>query len=159
MLWAHPGLQPVALLGDYKSSPIAAYRFEHTDRALNDQLELESAGHPSTLDPGHAAVRFTNPTTGGDVMPTIRAEFHRLRALVQTAPRREVGSSVWQVFSGRGSFSVDGTSNRLEQGDLFVIPSWREYQLSADEGLDLFRFSDAPVMEAVGLYRSQVRPA
>jgi len=159
MLWAHPGLQPVALLGEFKSSPMAAYRFEHTDRALNDQLELERAGHPGTLDPGHAAVRYTNPTSGGDVMPTIRAEFHRLRASIATAPRREVGSSVWQVFSGRGSFSVDGTTNHLERGDLFVIPSWREYQLTADEGLDLFRFSDAPVMEAVGLYRSQVRPA
>ena len=52
MLWAHPGLHPVALLGQRKSSPIAAYRFEHTDHALSDQLDLERAGHPSTLDPG-----------------------------------------------------------------------------------------------------------
>jgi gentisate 1,2-dioxygenase len=159
MLWAHPGLQPVALIGERKSSPIAAYRFEHTDRALNDQLRLERGGHPSTLDPGHAAVRYTNPTTGGDVMPTIRAEFHRLCPTTSTTPRREVGSSVWQVFAGSGSITVDGATNHIEHGDLFVVPSWREYQLIADEGMDLFRFSDAPVVEAVGLYRSQVRPA
>jgi gentisate 1,2-dioxygenase len=157
-LWAHPGLQPVALLGERKSSPIAAYRFEHTDRALNDQLALERAGHPGTLDPGHAAVRYTNPTTGRDVMPTIRAEFHRLRSSTSSTPRRDVGSSVWQVFCGSGSFTVDGTAYAIEQGDLFVVPSWREYQLIADEGLDLFRFSDAPVVEAMGLGRTQVRP-
>jgi gentisate 1,2-dioxygenase len=156
-LWAHPGLQPVALLGERRSSPIAAYRFEHTDRALDDQLALECAGHPSTLDPGHAAVRYTNPTTGGDVMLTIRAEFHRLRPSTASAPRREVGSSVWQVFSGRGSVTVGATVHHIEHGDLFVVPSWHEYQLIADEGLDLFRFSDAPVMEALGLDRSEVR--
>jgi gentisate 1,2-dioxygenase len=159
MLWAHPGLQPVALIGERKNSPIAAYRFEHTDRALNDQLRVEHAGHQSTLDPGHAAVRYTNPTTGGDVMPTIRAEFHRLRPSTATTPRREVGSSVWQVFSGSGSITIDGTTNQIEHGDLFIVPSWREYQLIANEAMDLFRFSDAPVVEAVGLYRSQVRPA
>jgi gentisate 1,2-dioxygenase len=159
MLWAHPGLQPVALIGARRNSPIAAYRFEHTDRALNDQLRVEHAGHPSTLGPGHAAVRYTNPTTGGDVMPTIRAEFHRLRPRSATAPRREVGSSVWQVFSGSGSITIDGTTDRIDHGDLFVVPSWSEHQLIAAEGMDLFRFSDAPVVEALGLYRYEVQPA
>jgi hypothetical protein len=39
-------------------------------------------------------VRYTNRTTGGDVMPTLRTEFHRLAPNTETAPRREVGSSV-----------------------------------------------------------------
>jgi gentisate 1,2-dioxygenase len=155
-LWAHPGLQPVALLGERRSSPIAAYRWEHTDRALTEQLEIESEGHPATMGAGHAAVRFTNPTTGGDVMPTIRAEFHRLRAGAVSELRREVGSSVWQVFAGGGSVVIDGAEHRLEHGDLFVVPSWTEYELMAGNGLDLFRFSDAPIFEALGQYRSQV---
>jgi len=92
-LWAHPGLQPVALLGRQPNSPIAAYRWEPTDRALVDQLAVEAEGYPATVEPGHAAIRFSNPTSGGDVMPTIRAEFHRLRPGTETAARREVGSS------------------------------------------------------------------
>src|SRR4051795_13742115 len=36
-LWAHPGLLPVALHGSRPSSPIAAYRWAHTDAALTDQ--------------------------------------------------------------------------------------------------------------------------
>ncbi len=154
-LWAHPGLQPVALLGERQSSPIAAYRWQHTDRALAEQLEIEGEGHPATMGAGHAAVRFSNPTTGGDVMPTIRAEFHRLRAGAVSELRREVGSSVWQVFAGSGSVLVSGTEHCLERGDLFVVPSWAEYELTAGDGLDLFRFSDAPIFEALGQYRTQ----
>jgi len=155
-LWAHPGLQPVALLGERRSSPIAAYRWQHTDRALAEQLEIEREGHPATMRVGHAAVRFSNPTTGGDVMPTIRAEFHRLRAGAVSDRRREVGSSVWQVFAGSGSVWLGGAENRLQRGDLFVVPSWAEYELTAGEGMDLFRFSDAPIFEALGQYRTQV---
>src|SRR6266567_2982076 len=119
-LWAHPGLQPVALLGEQQSSPIAAYRWQHTDQALSEQLEIEGEGHPATMGAGHAAVRFSNPTTGGDVMPTIRAEFHRLRAGAVSEPQREVGSSVWQVFAGSGSVWLGGTEHCLERGDLAI---------------------------------------
>ena len=67
--------------------------------------QLEDEGYAATTEPGHAAVRYTNPTTGGDVMPTIRAEFHRLRAGAHTRPRRDVGSTVYQVFEGAGRFA------------------------------------------------------
>src|SRR5205814_5339676 len=147
-LWGHPGLQPVALLSARRSSPLAVYRWQHTDRALAEQLEIEREGQPATLATGHAAVRFSNPTTGGDVMPTIRAEFHRLRAGAVSEPRREVGSSVWQVFAGSGSVSVSGTGHCLERGDLFAVPSWSEYELTAGRGMDLLRFSAAPSFEA-----------
>jgi gentisate 1,2-dioxygenase len=155
-LWGHPGLQPVALVGERRSSPVSAYRWHHTDRALAEQLEIEAEGHPATLGAGHAAVRFSNPTTGGDVMPTIRAEFHRLRPGASSEPRREVGSSVWQVFTGTGSVLVGGRTHSLERGDLFVVPSWVDYELTSADGLDLFRFSDAPIFEALGQHRIQV---
>jgi gentisate 1,2-dioxygenase len=155
-LWGHPGLQPVALLGERRSSPIAAYRWQHTDRALAEQLEIECEGHPATMGPGHAAVRFSNPTTGGDVMPTIRVEFHRLRAGAASEPTREVGSSVWQVFAGSGSVSISGIEHGLDRGDLFVVPSWAEYELASADGVDLFRFSDSPIFEALGLHRMEV---
>lgn len=146
-LWAHPGLRPLSGLDDTASSPIAAYRWEHTDRALADQLALEDEGHPGTVEPGHAAVRFTNPTTGGDVMPTIRAEFHRLRAGATTATRHEVGSAVWQVFDGTGTVVLDGAERRLVRGDLVVVPSWTACSWRAGDGLDLFRFADTPIFE------------
>lgn len=156
-LWAYPGLRPLSGLDPHTNSPIAAYRWEYTDKALTEQLLLEDEGQPATVEPGHAAVRYTNPTTGGDVMPTLRAEFHRLRPGAATRPRREVGSSVWQVFEGQGTVSLDGVEQRLSKGDLFVVPSWTSWSLRNDEpeeSLDLFQFSDAPIIERLHFHRT-----
>ncbi|WP_283135669.1 cupin domain-containing protein [Rhizohabitans arisaemae] len=155
-LWAHPGLRPVSALGRHPHSPVAAYRWEHTDRALSEQLALEDEGHPATVAPGHAAVRYINPATGGDVLPTIRAEFHRVRAGAGTVPRREVGSAVWQVFDGDGRVTLDGAERRVSRGDVLVVPSWTGFSVSADTELDLFRFSDTPIFERLSLHRVEV---
>lgn len=155
-LWCHPGLRPLSGLQDTVSSPIGAYRWEFTDRALTEQLLLEEEGQPATVAQGHAAIRYVNPTTGGDVMPTIRAEFHRLRPGAATPARREVGSSVFQVFEGRGVVTLDGEESRLETGDMFVVPSWCAWSLAAEAPFDLFRFSDAPIMERLGFARTLV---
>ncbi|ASR35995.1 cupin [Prauserella marina] len=155
-LWCHPGLRPLSGLRDTVSSPIGAYRWEHTDAALTQQLLLEDEGQPATVGQGHAAIRYVNPTTGGDVMPTIRAEFHRLRAGAATPATREVGSSVFQVFEGRGQVVLDGVEHPIDKGDLFVAPSWVPWSLHAETPLDLFRFSDAPIMERLHFNRTHV---
>ena len=155
-LWGHPGLRPLSGLQDTVSSPLAAFRWEHTDRALTEQLLLEDEGEPATVEPGHAAIRFVNPTTGGDVMPTIRCEFHRLRPGTQTPIRQEVGSTVFQVFDGTGSVTLAGETHTLEKGDMFVIPSWVPWSLAAENSFDLFRFSDAPIIERLAFMRTAV---
>jgi len=66
-LWGHPGLRPVSAGEVAPGSPLLAYRWEHTDLALNDQLALQADGFGGPLEPGHAAVRFTDPATGADV--------------------------------------------------------------------------------------------
>jgi gentisate 1,2-dioxygenase len=146
-LWGHPGLRPLSALEPQHNSPLPAYRWEYTDRALDEQLALEDEGYAATVEPGHAAVRYTNPTTGGDVMPTIRAEFHRVRTGYETARRREVGSAVFQVFSGEGTVQLDDVTHRVSTGDLFVVPSWVTLTVQAESQLDLFRFTDAPIFE------------
>jgi gentisate 1,2-dioxygenase len=162
-LWAHPGLRPLSSFGtssfgaQHPKSPLAAYRWEHTDAAVRAQLELEDEGYPGVVEPGHAAIRFTSPATGGDVMPTIRAEFHRLRPGAATQTRREVGSSVFQVFQGSGVAEVSGIEHELGHGDLIVVPSWSAFQFAAgSSGVDLFRFSDTPIFERLHQDRVQI---
>ena len=155
-IWCNPGLRPLSKLNDTASSPIGAYRWECTDKALTEQLLLEDEGVTVTIEPGYAAVRYVNPTTGGDVMPTIRCEFHRLRAGVQSSVRQEVGSSVFQVFEGNGTVVLAGEMHDLAQGDIFVVPSWVPWSLQAEKSFDLFRFSDAPIMERLEFMRTQV---
>jgi gentisate 1,2-dioxygenase len=163
-LWAHPGLRPLSQPDADVATPLLAYRWTDTDRALADQLALEAEGHPATLSPGHAAVRFTNPSNGRDVLPTIRAEMHRVRSGAETVVRREVGSSVYQVFDGRGTVTVDDRSWAVARGDIFVVPSWLPFTAKAAAAssgsdaptLDLFRFSDAPIFEALHAHRVQL---
>jgi gentisate 1,2-dioxygenase len=161
-LWGHPGLAPVSMLGRTLASPLLAYRWEDTDAALSDQLTLEQEGYAGTAEPGHALVRYTNPTSGGDVLPTMRTQFHRIASGSETAPRRETGSSVYQVFDGSGRVTVGDHAWSVSRGDLFVVPSWVPASFrseasgsDSDSGaLDLFQFGDAPVFERLGLYRS-----
>jgi gentisate 1,2-dioxygenase len=163
-LWGHPGLKPVGVSTSGPGTPLLAYRWEHTDRALADQLELESEGFPGVVEPGHAVVRFTDPSTGGDVLPTIRTEMHRVRRGAETAARREVGSSVYQVFDGSGVVTVGPLAWTVTRGDLFVVPSWQPLSIRSEAGssdsdsgaLDLFRFSDTPIFEALHQHRVQV---
>jgi gentisate 1,2-dioxygenase len=163
-LWGHPGLRPVSQPEPTTTSPLLAYRWRDTDRALAEQLELEAGGHPGTVEPGHAAVRFVNPTTARDVVPTMRTEMHRVAGGTATAARREVGSSVYQVFDGTGTVTVGGSTWTVRRGDMFVVPSWEPMTVastatpddSESGALDLFRFSDAPIFEALHLDRTEV---
>ncbi|MEU6650951.1 cupin domain-containing protein [Streptomyces sp. NPDC046900] len=162
-LWGHPGLRPLAAAPPTPGSPLLSYKWDYTNAALRDQLLLEKEGFGGTVGPGHAAVRYSNPHDGSDVLPTVRAEFHRIARGAETAPVRETGSSVYQVFDGSGVVTVGDTSWTVTRGDLFVVPSWEPFAArseagttDSDEGaLDLFRFSDAPVFEALRLNRTQ----
>ncbi|MGC9670729.1 cupin domain-containing protein [Planosporangium sp. 12N6] len=162
-LWGHPGLRPLGAPAPTPGSPLLAYKWEFTDRALADQLAMEKEGYGGTVEPGHAAVRYSNPHNGADVLPTIRAEFHRIVRGTETAPIRETGSSVFQVFDGAGTVTVGDKTWSVARGDLFVVPSWQPFSARSEAGssdsdsgaLDLFRFSDAPVFEALQLNRTQ----
>ncbi|MFF7143183.1 cupin domain-containing protein [Streptomyces nodosus] len=162
-LWGHPGLRPLVAVPATPGSPLLSYKWEYTNAALRDQLLLEKEGFGGTVEPGHAAVCYSNPHDGSDVLPTVRAEFHRIARGAETAPVRETGSSVYQVFDGSGVVSVGDKSWTVTRGDLFVVPSWEPFSArseagatDSDEGaLDLFRFSDAPVFEALKLDRTQ----
>src|SRR6202021_760540 len=142
-------------------SPLLAYRWEHTDRALADQLALEREGYPGTVEHGHAPVRYPDPPPGGDGLPTIRVEMHRIARDAQTRPARETGSSVYTVFDGSGTVTVGDATWSVGRGDLFVVPSWQPFSARSEAGasdsdsgaLDLFRFSDAPGLGAAQLNR------
>lgn len=149
-LWGHPGLRPIGVPVP-RTSPLMAYRWEATDAALAAQLELGAEDRPGAVSPGHAAVRFTNPGTGGDALTTIRLEMHRLAAGGRSVERRSVGSAVWQVFAGSGAVTVGGERFDVAHGDVVTVPSWAPVTIEAVTELDLFTFSDAPVFEALDL--------
>ncbi len=105
--------------------------------------------------------RFVADDGRSDVMPTMRCQMHRLAAGTSTTDRAHVGSSVFVVFRGDGSVAITGgrrgdVEAPLRPGDVVAVPSWVEVTWTADDQLDLFEMSDAPVIEALQLDRTAV---
>ena len=130
-----------------RHSRLLAYRWSEADAALT--RILDASGRPA------ASIRYADPSTGRDVMPTLRAELHRLLAGHRTPTVRTVGSTIWVAYRGSGATVVDGYRYRWSAGDMFVTPSWAAVDHQADEDADLFMLSDRPVIEAVGLARAE----
>lgn len=149
-----PGLVPAGISlnsHDRAHSPLAVFRWAETDSALSALLEVGDADE--------AAVRFRDPTRGRDVMPTLRCEMRRLRAGATSIMDRQTGTRVCAVLEGSGSVRLGGEELSLNPGDIFVVPSWCTHQLVAETGLDVFTTSDAPVLEALSLFRrDEVNP-
>ena len=149
-------------------SPLLAYRWEHTDRALADQLAMEREGYPGTVEPGHAAVRYTDPATGGDVLPTIRVEMHRIARNAETSAGpgdRVVGLHRLRRLRHRHRRRQDLVGRAA--ATCSWCPSWQPFSARSEAGatdsdsgaLDLFRFSDSPVFEALKLNRASTERA
>lgn len=140
---AGPGLLPLGPRPSAGHSPLYAYRWRDTDAALA-ALCSATPGEP-------VALRFADPSTGGDVMPTMRCEMHRLAGGTSTRSARQVGSAIWIVFSGSCTFDLGDQSFHLERGDAISVPCFSPLRLEAEEGADVFTVSDAPVVEKLGL--------
>ncbi|MEC3853908.1 cupin domain-containing protein [Paenarthrobacter ureafaciens] len=131
-------------------SPLLAYRWADTDAALRHQAELTGKTDVS--------VRFTDPVRGRDVMPTLRCEMRRISAGTETALQRQTGTRVTTVLHGSGRITIGDNEFDIEHGDILAIPSWAWTSVQANPGsenLDLFTTSDAPVLEALKLFREE----
>jgi len=146
-----PGLMPAAgptLPG--RGSPLLAYRWVDTDRALRAQLELTGQGN--------ARLRYSDPVRGGDVLPTMRCEIDRVLAGNATARERQTGGRVMTVLHGSGRVIIDDETFTAQPGDILAVPTWTTWSIEADEQIDLFSTSDAPVLDALGLFRTELVP-
>ena len=99
-------------------------------------------------------MEYTNPLTGGPIMPTIGAQLELISGEGKTV--RHTGSMIYQVAKGRGSSEIGGRHFDWEEKDIFCVPSWTAYRHGADEEAVLFAFHDLPAMKALALYREEV---
>jgi gentisate 1,2-dioxygenase len=116
-------------------SPVFLYKWDDAYKAL----KKDGAVH-----------EYTNPLTGGPVMPTMGARLELIRSA--TSPRRHTGSVIYQVAQGSGSSTVGGKHFQWQEKDIFCVPSWQLYSHEAKDAV-LFSFNDFPAMKALGLWR------
>jgi gentisate 1,2-dioxygenase len=152
-LYHAPGLRPASATAQTLSSPLLRYQWSRTAAAL--AALPDSAATPCD----DLLLVYTNPYTGGPVLPTIGCTAQLLRPGIHTQTHRHASSSVYLVIQGHGFSVIDGQRYDWEPGDVFAVPSWACHEhanVSTTEAAALFAFSDAPVMHALGLYREEI---
>jgi gentisate 1,2-dioxygenase len=104
---------------------------------------------------GHA-VAYSNPETGGPVLRTLEPSIQRLPAGFQGSARRQSSSAVYFVIEGEGRTEVEGQTIKWGARDCFALPAWAthaHFNDAADADALIFRVTDRPALEALGLYR------
>ena len=97
---------------------------------------------------------YTNPLTGGPIMPTLGARLELVRD--STPRRRHTGSLIYQVAQGHGRSEIGDRLFEWEEKDIFCVPSWTWHRHAAPSPAVLFCFHDLPAMRSLGLYREEL---
>jgi gentisate 1,2-dioxygenase len=135
-------------------SPVGNYPWVETERAL---AAIAEGGAVAGSAAEGILLEYTNPWTGGPVLPTIGCRIGRLRAGFAGVPRQHTASTIYHVVSGSGSTTVGERRLDWSERDVFCVPGWARYahQVPAGEDATLFSYTDEPVLRALGLYREQ----
>ncbi|PHM45026.1 NADPH dehydrogenase [Xenorhabdus mauleonii] len=149
-LWGAPALRPQNVGWDKPYSPLFRYQWGPTYEALQ---RYASIAEGSPFD--DILMHYTNPLTGGHVMPTLGASMQLLRPGFVGKAHRHTGSFIYQVAKGQGYSIINGQRFDWQKRDIFCVPSWAFHEhvnTSQTEDACLFCFNDLPVIQALQLY-------
>jgi gentisate 1,2-dioxygenase/1-hydroxy-2-naphthoate dioxygenase len=107
------------------------------------------------------ALEYRHPKTGGAVFPTLGCWINELPAGFEGAPHRHSSSAVYFVVSGAGQTRVGDVTLDWGERDSFTVPAWATHShinVSKSEQAMLFSASEAPALQALGLYREDPAP-
>ena len=132
-------------------SPVWAYRWNDARQALH------TLARGSKADPAEGfLLRYANPATGGEILPTMGCRLQLLPAGFQTLAQRRTTSAVFHVAEGRGYSVLNGTRFEWEKGDTFAVPIWCWQEHAAgDADAILFSITDEPILAPLGLSRTE----
>lgn len=136
-------------------SPLFNYKWPQTRAALAGLTEADMTPFDGL------AMAYSDPATGGPVMPTIDCSIHLLPAGHHTRAHRHTTNTIYHVAEGSGYSVVDGARFDWEKSDTFCVPNWCMHEHVASEAGQaiLFAASDAPILEALHVYREEALEA
>lgn len=142
-----PGRRDDAELWNASNPDTRQYRYAGAD--TRRALEAAAVG-----EDGAKTMRYTNPLTGGPVMPTLDCYAKRLLHGVTTRPQRTTHNAVCLVVNGAGRSTIGDKTFEWTQHDVFTVPhwTWASHTASGSDA-DLFIVSDHAVFEALDLAR------
>ncbi len=134
-------------------SPIGNYPWQETQQALESIADRAQGSQYEGV-----ILEYTNPWTGGSVLPTMSCRIQRLRPCFSGASRRQTASVICHVVCGSGTTVVGDKEMSWGEHDVFAIPGWYKYRHLNDSATGdavLFTYSNEPTLRALGLYRDQ----
>ncbi|GII90743.1 cupin domain-containing protein [Sinosporangium siamense] len=151
-LYAASRLNPAWKTWDKPYSPLINYPWSVTEQLLKSALD-EWVGSPTD----GVIFEFTNPESGGPIMPTMGAYIQALPAKMHTEAHQHTSSAIYHVVRGRGQTIVDGEVLDWSQHDTFTVPGWsvHEHINTENEPAVLFSHTDIPVLKALGFYQER----
>lgn len=149
----HGRLNPTWLPADTLNSPIGNYPWAETERAFAG-IGDDAVG--SRYD--GIMLEYTNPNTGGPVMPTISCRISLLRPGFSGLPHRHTSATIYHVVAGEGRTEVDGEVLTWGPKDIFAVPGWsthRHLNASRSHEALLMSYTNEPVLKALGMFREE----
>jgi len=86
---------------------------------------------------------------------TMGLQFVRLDKAATTGVTKSTASRIFSVGRGSGSAQIGGLKAEWRRGDVFVVPSWTPFEISAAGESLLFEVNDEPVLRKLRLYREE----
>src|SRR4030095_14727645 len=126
-----------------------------TTRGWDARAPLDRLAAGGELDPFDGyLLRYTNPGTGGEVLPTLGCRLQLLPRGFESRTHRHTASAVYHVAEGNGYSLLGGQRFDWQRGDTFALPIWCPHRHAAgDANAVLFSFTDEPVLRVLGQYR------
>jgi len=147
-------MRPVGYAPERLASPIFSYPYGRTREAL------ERLKQHSEWDCCHGLkMEYIDPTTGGPAIPTISTFIQLLPMGFTTETYRSTDGAVFAVAEGTGTVTIgEGDAAKrfsYTKRDVFAVPCWAPYSITADDESVIFSASDRIVQTKLGIWREQ----
>ena len=130
----------------FKNDYIRKYSYTNSRRTLNELMLSQQ------LDPYKGAELVYVDPRGGSVLPTIDAFLQGIPENFSTLNYQSTETKIVVVTEGEVKIVLDDKSYILKENDIFLIPSWRKYSMTAMTDAVLFSASNKPLLVSTGLW-------
>lgn len=153
---AHWGNDRFTKLEPYQSMVLAVEAHDNGWCDWDIYPSIDEHGAPIPYDA--IFLDYSNPMTGGRTFPTLSYCVQMLRAGEKTQVHGHTNGTVYHVVRGQGTSFAGAEELHWEMVDCFVLPLWHSHRhLNHSSKFDaiLFSITDSPILESLGLLRTE----
>jgi len=86
-------------------------------------------------------------------IPTIELTYYDIPAGAERSVARDTANRIFAVAAGAGRLQAGSLAVDWTRGDVFAVPTWTDFKLTASESACLFEVTDAPAQKHLGFHR------